>query len=494
MTERDTESRHDGETDRVREMVQNYEALATTDTRATALACLAAGIDAARPERAIRTALSVEGANLRVSGLVAGAGAAGRDDDSAVTLDLAAYDHLLVVGGGKAAAGLVRGLDAVLTGADHEIDGGTVLVPPSAAGAVGSVSLRAGGHPTPTAAGVAGTREALATLDAADDRTLVFAPITGGGSALLAAPREGLSLTAVKSVTEQLLAAGAPIADVNTVRTQLSAVKGGRLAARAAPATVLGLVVSDVVGDDPAVIASGPTVPTDTTPADALAVLDRHAVDAPAVRRFLSERSESDADTHTDTGDGAASSHDASPGESVPTTTATVVIADAGRALAGAREAARRRGYDARVLGRRVTGEARVAGRRAGALAATVADRASAPVVLLAGGETTVTVTGDGTGGPNCEYALAAAAELARRDTDDRFADRVAVAAVDTDGRDGSTDAAGAVVDATTVDTGIAERALARNDSLPVLERTNAAIATGPTGTNVNDLRVIVVE
>jgi hydroxypyruvate reductase len=473
-------------------VIHNHDELANTSAKRTALACLTAGIDAARPERAVRRAVDVSAETLTAEGTD---GPTTNLDqtvrsttnlDQTVHLDLGDYDRVLVVGGGKAAAGLARELTALLADAGHAPDGGTVLVPSEATEQrhdtepTHGIELAAGGHPTPTASGVAATRRALAALDDAGPETLVLAPITGGGSALLTAPRDDISLGAVQSVTRELLDAGAEIAAVNTVRKQLSAVKGGRLAARAVPATVLGLLVSDVVGDDPSVVASGPTVPDDSTPADALAVLEEYSVDAPEIREALTER----------TAETANGRDTANPRDNVY----NLLLASAETPLDAARRTATERGYDARVVSPSVTGEARERGRTAAALGATVADcaaeTAATPTVLLSGGETTVTVSGDGHGGPNCEYALAAASELARRGQEAT----VAVAAVDTDGCDGSTDVAGAVVDATTITSEAATRALAENDSLPCLTAHDAAIKTGATGTNVNDLRVIVVD
>lgn len=434
---------------------------AGTPAAALARECLAAGVEAARPARAVADRVSVDDGCLQITGRPGNC-----------TAPLADSDRLLIVGGGKAARGLTEALVDTLAAANVTPDGGTVLVPPEDAGRRQRVEFAAGGHPTPTVEGVAATRDAVAALDAAGEETLVLAPVTGGGSALLAAPAPAVGLSAVQCVTRRLLDAGASVDELNAVRRALSTVKGGQLAARAAPARVVGVVVSDVVGDDPAVVASGPTVPAPDA-ADPLAVLRRYGVDAPRVEGFLRARDREP--PGLDTAD-------------------TVVIASGGRALAAARDHARARGADAQVLACGVTGEARRCGRRAGALAATVTDCADPtrerPVVLLAGGETTVSVTGTGSGGPNCEYVTSAALELARRDADAS----AVVAAVDTDGHDGSTDAAGGVVSGVTVvEPERARRALADNDSLGWLRAVGAALRSGPTGTNVDDLRVLVV-
>ena len=435
-----------------------------TPAAALARECLAAGIEATRPARAVADRVTVEDGCLQITG-----------QSENCTVSLADYDRLLVVGGGKAARQLTTALVDVLATAGVTPDDGRVLVPAGDAGGGEFVDFAAGGHPTPTPEGVAATRDALDTLDAAGGGTLVLAPVTGGGSALLAAPVPAVGLSAIQCVTRRLLDAGASVDELNAVRRALSTVKGGRLAARAAPARVVGLVVSDVVGDDPAVVASGPTVPAPDAD-DPLAVLDRYDVDAPRVEGFLRSR-DHDRSTPPDTAD-------------------TVVIASGERALAAAREYARGRGGDAQVLARSVTSEARRCGQRAGALAATVAARVDCherdgAVVLLSGGETTVSVTGEGVGGPNCEYVTAAALALARGDADTS----TVVAAVDTDGHDGSTDAAGGVVSGDTVtEPERARQALVDNDSLGWLRTVDAVLQSGATGTNVDDLRVIVVD
>jgi hydroxypyruvate reductase len=299
-----------------------------------------------------------------------------------------------------------------------------------------------------------------------DENALVIAAIAGGGSALLCAPRSGLAVADLQAVTDGLLESGASIDELNTVRRACSEIKGGGLATAAAPATVVGILVSDVVGDDPAVIASGPTVPTETDPEGALDVLDRHGLEVPAVRSFL--------ETATPRGPRAIGENH--------------VVASSRDAIEAARAVATERGHETCVLSARIEGEATEAGRFHAAVATEArehGDPIDPPAVVLSGGETTVHVTGEGTGGPNAEFALAAAMELPSS---------VVLGAVDTDGRDGGTDAAGALVDATTVTDSAATRAaLDDNDSHSFLDARDATIRTGATGTNVNDLRVIVV-
>ena len=449
-------------------MIRNRESLATTPARELALDCVEAGVRAADPARATRDAVTLDGDALVV-----------RDAE----YDLAAFDRVLVVGGGKAAAGVVSELATVL---GDRLDGGLVVVPeddPAAGGEVGPVEVAAGGHPVPTEAGAAATDRLLELAADADERTLVLAVITGGGSALLAAPAADLTVDDLRRVTRDLLDAGADIESLNAVRKHCSRIKGGGLARAAAPAAIVGLAVSDVVGDDLGVVASGPTAPDESTYADALAVLDRFGVDAPAVRRHLESGDASTAGDPPET---------PKPDDRAFARVSTHVVASNRTAVDGAAEAARERGFEPCVLSTRVRGEARESAVTHVAIAEEVVaagDPVPPPAVLLSGGETTVTVRGDGTGGPNLEFALAAALELGCD---------AAVASVDTDGRDGSTDAAGAVVDEGTLadrnSVGEARAALDENDALSTLDAVGATLRTGPTGTNVNDLRVLVVD
>lgn len=449
-------------------VIRNRDRLATTEGRTLALDCIEAGVRAADPEQATRRAVAVADQTLTVGG---------------ESYSLAGVDRVLVLGGGKAATGVVRALVAAFEGAGGpSIGAGLVVVPeddPDAGGRIGPVEVAAGGHPVPTEAGVEATDRLLSLAGDADDSTLVLAVVTGGGSALLAAPAGGLTLAALQAVTRILLDTGADIAEVNSVRKHCSRIKGGGLARAAAPARVVGLAVSDVAGDDLGVIASGPTAPDETTFEDALSVLDRYEVAAPAVREHLRR--------------GVAGEVPGTPNrdDSLFARVRNHVVASNRTAVDAAAEVARDRGFDACVLSTRVRGEARESALTHVAIAEEVAaagDPTAPPAVLLSGGETTVRVRGEGTGGPNLEFALAAALELEGDCT---------VAAVDTDGKDGSTDAAGGMVDATTLDgrenRRTARAALDDNDALGELSRLEGLIRTGATGTNVNDLRVVVV-
>jgi len=440
-------------------MISNRDDVAGSGARELALDCIEAGIAAAHPERVVRSSVGLTDDVLAVG------------DD---TYDLADYENLLVVGGGKAAGAVVTALSSVLgdrlrTGA--VVTDGPVDVP---------VEVYEGGHPVPNETGVAGARRILELAEGADEDTLILAVITGGGSALMTAPAAGVDLEDLRAVTDGMLDAGMAIDEINAVRKHLSAIKGGQLARTATPATVVSLVFSDVVGDDLEVIASGPTAPDGSTFAGARSALERYGVEAPdSVRERLRR--------------GVAGEISETPGEGDPAfrNVHAHVLADGRTALEAAREVAEDAGYGASILSSRIRGEAREVAK----VHAAVAEECHAtgspfepPAVVLTGGEVTVTVRGEGTGGPSAEFALQAGLELAGTDG-------TTVAAVDTDGIDGKSDAAGGIVDGETVeDPGAARTALADSDAATYLQRRAGAVVTGPTGTNVNDLRVVVLE
>ncbi|CQR49942.1 glycerate kinase type-2 family protein [Haloferax massiliensis] len=438
--------------------MQEFDARTPTPAHETAIDCLRAGVEAVLPDRVVRESVSLDGDTLTVA-------------DAAY--DLTAYDRILVVGGGKAGNGVADALEAVL---GDRIDGGVVVTPDPTPSPDGRIERLPGDHPVPSARGVESTRRLADLLTDLDDRTLVLAAITGGASAVLPAPAEGVSLAELQETTDRLLESGAEIHDLNAVRKHVSTLKGGGLARLAAPATVVGLVLSDVVGNDLGVIASGPTAPDETTYDDALDVLDRFDLDVPkSVRTRLARGSAGDIPETP------------KPGDPVFDRVTNHVLADTFTALDVAREVADERGYDPLVLSSRVRGEAREAAKTHVAVAEealATGNPIPAPAVVLSGGECTVTVRGDGDGGPNLEFCLAAAAELP---------EAAVLASIDSDGKDGGTDVAGAIVDSSSVDAGDARAALARNDALPVLREAGALVESGATGTNVNDLRVLVV-
>jgi len=440
--------------------IENEAALTSTRGRETALACVRAGIDAARPDRVVADSVRLDGDTLHVAD---------------ATYDLSDVDRIVAVGGGKAADGVADALESVL---GDRLDAGAVVTPDPSERDDHCIERLRGHHPVPSQEGVEGTDRIHELVAETDDRTLVLAIITGGGSALLPAPAEGISLSDLQETTDALLDAGAEIGALNAVRKHLSTLKGGGLAELAAPATVVGLVFSDVVGNDLSVIASGPTAPDESTYADARDALDRYGVDPPAaVRNRLAA--------------GAAGDLPETPRADDPVFDRVTnhVLADGFTAIDAAREVAADRGYDTCILSSSVRGEAREAALTHVAVAEEVeatGNPLDAPAVVLSGGEATVTVRGDGVGGPNGEFALAAAVELPPGTT---------LACVDTDGKDGSSDFAGAIVDDDTVDdVREAREALGHSDAYGYLGERGAVVSTGATGTNVNDLRVLVVE
>lgn len=344
----------------------------------------------------------------------------------------------------------------------------------------GPIRVVEAGHPVPDAAGLAATRETMALAAGATADDLVLALISGGGSANWIAPAGGLSLSDKQAVTKALLRSGAAIGEINCVRKRLSLIKGGRLAALAAPARVVTLAISDVPGDDPGTIASGPTVPDPTTSADARAIVARYGLALPeAARRLLDD----------------PANETPEPGDPCFAGSSFAVIARPADALAAAAEAAAAAGYEPVLLGADIEGEAREVARAHAALA-RAAKAAGRRVALLSGGELTVTIRGAGRGGPNQEYALALALALAG-------APGIAALAGDTDGTDGgsgaATDPAGAFVDATTLARAAAAgldaaAILSDNDSTRFFEVLGDLHSPGPTRTNVNDCRIILVE
>jgi hydroxypyruvate reductase len=340
-----------------------------------------------------------------------------------------------------------------------------------------------GGHPLPTETSVAGARHALEVARGAEHDDLLVVLLSGGGSALMALPAPPVTLAEKQETARRLMAAGADIYELNTVRKHVSAIKGGQLAAAAA-GTVLTLAVSDVVGDDLSVIASGPTAPDDSTFAQALAILERRG-GVNAYPRAIVERIR----------DGVAGALPETPktGDSRLARGLARVIGRQRGAIDGAGRAAASLGYHVHVVSEPVTGEARFAAAAHVAGVATALASMPRPACVISSGETTVTVTGRGKGGRNQEFALAMATEL------DRLGRSVVAASIGTDGIDGPTDAAGAMVDPTTVtrarDAGLDApvRYLENNDTYHFFEGIGDLIRTGPTCTNVGDLQVILV-
>jgi hydroxypyruvate reductase len=382
----------------------------------------------------------------------------------------------VVVGAGKAAAAMAQAVE-------RHWDGplaGLVVTRYGHALPTAHIEVVEAAHPVPDASGMRAAERILelATGLGADD--LLLCLVSGGGSALLSLPAPGITLADQQAVGAALLRSGADIGEMNCVRKHLSRINGGRLALAAAPAQVLSLLISDVPGDDPGVIASGPTVPDPTTAEEALAVLERYAIAAPpaVIAHLLGGRAESP-----------------KPGTPAFERCTTVLIARPQGSLEAAAAVARAAGYTPLILGDALEGEAREVAKVHAAIARQVqrhAQPAPPPCALISGGETTVTVRGAGRGGRNAEFLLALALAL-------RGAPGIHALAADTDGIDGSEASAGAVLAPDTWtrarSAGLSAAArLADNDAWTVFDRLGDLLVTGPTHTNVNDLRAILVD
>jgi len=381
----------------------------------------------------------------------------------------------IVVGAGKAAAAMAQ---AIETQWPHPVSG--LVVTRYGHGAdLKRIELVEAAHPVPDAAGRAAAGRILQAVQNLSEDDLVIALISGGGSALLALPAPGLSLDDKQAVNRALLKSGAPISAMNVVRKHLSAIKGGQLAAAAAPARLVAYAISDVPGDDLSIIASGPTVPDPSTYADALAILARYHIEPPPAVL-----------AHLQSGAAGRIGETPKPGDAAFARASTEIVATPMKSLEAAAALARQQGYEVEILGDAIEGEAREVAAEHARLA-QAAKAAGRRLAIISGGETTVTVRGSGRGGRNCEYLLALAIAL------DGAADIWAVAG-DTDGIDGSEDNAGAIVTPHTLSRAAkrgleAQALLAGNDSYRLFQTLDYLIVTGPTRTNVNDFRAILV-
>jgi glycerate 2-kinase len=380
--------------------------------------------------------------------------------------------RVVVIGAGKASARMAEAVEAVWGPCD-----GLVITRYGYGRPCQGIEIVEAAHPVPDAAGAEATVRMLDLLKGLGEGDFVLALISGGASALLCAPVEGITLAEKQAVNAALLASGAPISAMNTVRKHLSRVKGGQLAAAAYPARMLALMISDVPGDDPAFIGSGPTVGDATTPADAAEVLRRWSVPVPASAPLALARS------------GVIA-----PGDAQLARVENVIYAAPAQSLAAAAEVARAAGLDVRLLGDSLEGEAREVAAAQAAMALDIASNlqpGDEPVLLLSGGELTVTRRGNGIGGPNAEFCLAMALAL-------KGAANIHTIACDTDGVDGAAEVAGAVIGPDTLAqaraAGIdAGDALARNDAHSFFGAIGAQVVTGPTLTNVNDFRAVLI-
>ncbi|MFH1488937.1 MAG: glycerate kinase [Pseudomonadota bacterium] len=431
-----------------------------------------AAIERVNPYKAVQEFVRLDGKLLIL----------GRENDRKTSVNLEDFDHMYLVGGGKASAPMARALEDLLPG---RIDGGIINVKYGFTDTLSKTQILEADHPLPDQNGVEGTKKILDLLERAGERDLIFSLISGGGSALLPQPADRISLEEKQAVTRGLLACGASIDEINAIRKHISSSKGGQMARAAYPAAIVNLMLSDVVGDKMDVIASGPFVPDSNTFEEALAILEKYDLkDLPRTVLAYLEK-------------GAAGEAPETPKEGDPIfeRVHNFIIGSNILALEAAEEAAKRMGYQTLILSSMVEGETRDVARVHAAIAKEILKTGRPlppPACIISGGETTVTIRGKGLGGRNQEFCLAAALDLAE------LAPRVVILSGGTDGNDGPTPAAGALVDPGTVKKGQglgmkASGYLADNDAYHFFEKTEELLLTGPTRTNVMDVRMILV-
>ena len=449
------------------ELLQNTDSSLDRRARQLAIDALNAALKAVDPKVTIKSKVRVKGDTLGIGKL---------------TLNLGKFRNIYVVGGGKACGPMA---EALVERIGDRVKEGAINVPCSSASyKTGKVRVQNASHPIPDQLGVEGATRILDLVGKAEEKDLVFCLISGGGSSLMPKPRNGISLEDKQKVTDALLKSGATINEFNTVRKHISGLKGGWLAKEAYPATVVNLILSDVVEDPLDFIASGPTVPDTTTFHDAVEVLKRHGLWSKvpeSVRKVLTD------------GEKGVIPETPKPGDKVFKKVHNIVIGNNFTASHAAYAALRRTRINSLLLTSTLEGQARDVGTMLASMAKEIVATGNPvprPAGIVAGGETTVTVVGKGNGGRNQEVALGAASKIGRMDG-------VVIASVGTDGVDGPTDAAGAIVDGKTLqrasDLRLSPReSLANNDSYTFFSKLGDLILTGPTGTNVCDVAVVV--
>ena len=433
-----------------------------------------AGVEAVNPYGLVLQAVYLNGKNLNIGD---------------VAYNLNHFKSIIVVGAGKATAPMAQAMESIL---GDVIDDGKIIVKYGHTARLKRIKVVEASHPVPDEAGVKGTEDIITMLKNADKETLIICLISGGGSALLVSPYTGITLRDKQSVTGFLLKSGATIDELNIVRKHLSKVKGGRFAEIAYPATLVTIVLSDVIGDRIDVIASGPTVPDPTTFQDAMAVIEKYS---------LRDRLPAKVSKLLKQGLNGKVKDTPKSGEPFFKKTETIVIGSIKNAIASAMEKAMSLGFDTEVITSKLQGEARDAARYLAARAIEVQNSLRSgdkPKCLISAGETTVTVKGNGIGGRNQELALSFAMEI-------EGIKGITMLSAGTDGTDGPTDAAGAIVDGNTItlarELGIVPEIYLENNNsynffkrLDFISKRRHHLITGPTGTNVMDMQIICVE
>jgi glycerate 2-kinase len=425
------------------------------------------GVEAVEPEAAVKQYCRREGSRLLVH----------RE-----AYDLTEFENIFVIGAGKAGAPMARAVEEIL---GDRITEGIVNVKYGHLAKLNRTKAIEAGHPVPDKAGLEGTRAILEVASRAGKKDLVLCLISGGGSALLPFPAEGLTLQDKQDTTKVLLGCGATIHEINSVRKHISGVKGGGLARAAYPATLISLILSDVVGDDLDVIASGPTVADSSSFQDCMSIFDKYGIHEKVPETVLN---------HVRKGIEGQVPETPKPGDPVFTRTQSVIVGSNLACVLAAEKKARGLAYHTLVLSTMIEGETREVALVHTGIAKEILKSGhplSPPACVLSGGETTVTITGQGLGGRNQEFVLAAAMGLNGREG-------IVVLSAGTDGTDGPTDAAGAVADSQTIQRAEAKGLnpadfLVNNDAYHFFEKLGDLVKTGPTNTNVMDLRIMLV-
>jgi len=426
-----------------------------------------AGVERVEPARAVKSFVHLE--------------------DSTLTVNMREYDlnqieNIYIVGAGKAAAPMALAVEEIL---GNWINEGLINTKYGHGVPLNRIELKEAGHPLPDEAGMQGAETILSLIEKAKDGDLIICLISGGGSALLPLPAQGISLEEKQEATSLLLGCGATIQEINAIRKHISRIKGGRLAEASWPAGLVTLILSDVVGDSLDVIASGPTVPDESTFADCLAIVKKYKLESrvsPSIRNYLHEGA---AGRRQDT---------PKPGNVCFTRTQNVIIGSNIQAIMASASEARQLGYHPLILSSLIEGETRQVAKVHAAIAKEAirtGNPITKPACLISGGETTVTLRGEGRGGRNQEFVLATALEM-------KDLKMTVILSGGTDGSDGPTDAAGALADGNTVRRswmkGMDPAAyLDRNDSYNFFFKLGDLLITGPTRTNVMDLRIIIL-
>ena len=440
--------------------------------RSEALQCFNASLKPVNPYEAVKRFVQLEGKRLVI----------GKNESKIAEFDIEDYDRIFLVGGGKATAPMARAMEDIL---GERVTKGLINVKYGFTDELHSTEIIEADHPLPDKSGVEGTKKILQIIENAGEKDLVFSLISGGGSALLPQPAGNITLEEKQAVTQKLLECGASIDEINCIRKHISSSKGGQMARAAFPATTINLMLSDVVGDRMDVIASGPFVPDMSSYDESWEIIEKYGLeDIPdSVRDHLKAGLSGKIEDTPKTGD------------PIFEKVSNVIIGSNILALESAAEEAEKLGYETVILSSMIEGETKDVARVHSAIAREVIKTGrprNAPCCVISGGETTVTISGKGKGGRNQEFCLVAAMDI--KD----MPERVVILSGGTDGNDGPTDAAGGIIDPLTIARGnsagiSANEYMNNNDSYNYLKKTGDLLMTGPTNTNVMDVRLVLV-